>query len=270
MRTRTIGGESVALVGQGTWQMEHGRARAVDALRAGVDAGMTHIDTAEMYGGGAVEALVGEALEGLRDRVFLASKVLPQNASARGTARACEASLRRLRTDRLDLYMLHWPGPHPLEQTVAALERLVEQGKIRHFGVSNFDENEIEEAARIAGPGRVACNQLCYHLAERHIEQAVIPACERHGIAVVGYSPFGSGRFPRSRVLDDIAARHDATTRQVALAFLARRALVIPKAASRAHVLENAAAADLALAPEEVAAIDEAFPLRPRTQLPII
>lgn len=270
MRTGTIGGQAVARIGQGTWQMEHDRARAVDALRAGVDAGMTHIDTAEMYGGGAVESLVGEALVGLRDRVFLASKVLPHNASSSGTARACEASLRRLRTDRLDLYMLHWPGPHPLEQTIAAMERLVEQGKIRHLGVSNFDEDEIEEATRIAGPGRIACNQLCYHLAERHVEQAVIPACERNGVAVVGYSPFGSGRFPSHPLLAEIAARHGATPRQVALAFLSRITLVIPKAASRAHALENAGAADLALAPEEIAAVDAAFPLRVRRQLPII
>jgi diketogulonate reductase-like aldo/keto reductase len=275
MRTRVLGptGEEVVVLGQGTWQMEHQRAAAIDAIRAGIDAGMTHVDTAEMYGAGAVEQLVGEAIRGRRDRLFLASKVLPGNASLEGTMAACEASLRRLGTDHLDLYLLHWPGPHPLEQTFEAFERLVQQGKIRLFGVSNFDEREIEEAVRMAGPGRVACNQVLYHLAERHIEHAVLPACIRHNVAVVAYSPFGSGGFPEgATALSKIARRHDATTRQVALAYLARHetVFVIPKAARTDHALENAAADELALSDDDIQRLEQAFPLRPRRRLPII
>lgn len=251
------------LIGQGTWGMERGdRAGTIAALRRGLDLGMTHIDTAEMYGSGTVEELVGEAIAGRRDQVFLVSKVLPGNASRQGTVRACERSLRRLRTETLDCYLLHWPGPHPLADTIAAFEELVHDGKIKSWGVSNFDEDEVEEAVRLAGPARVACNQVLYHLGERRIEHYVIPACERHGIAVVGYSPFGQGRFTSHRVLDEIARQRGATPRQVALAFLTRHPITftIPKAARMAHVEENAGAGSLALTEFEIARIEAAFP----------
>lgn len=275
-------GVSVVRVGQGTWQMEHTpsggvtrsdhRAGCVAALRRGLDLGMTHVDTAEMYGDGAVETLVGEALRGRRDEVFLVSKVLPWHASRRGTVQACEKSLARLGTDHLDVYLLHWPGEVPLEETIAGFEDLRRAGKIRAWGVSNFDEDDLARAVRLAGPGRVACNQVLYHLGERSIEHAVLPACERHGVALVGYSPFGSGDFPRPatagrRVLDEIAAAHGATAHRVALAFLVRRAplFTIPKAAQLGHVEDDAAAEGLALSAEELARIDAAFPLgRPR------
>lgn len=278
MEQRTLGwtGEAVAALGQGTWKMEHRRKEAVAALRAGLDAGMTHIDTAEMYGSGAVERLVGEAIAGRRHEVFLVSKVLPSNASRAGTVAACEASLRALGTDHLDLYLLHWPGSHPLEQTFAAFEQLQSAGKIRYYGVSNFDEHEIAQALAVAGEGHIACNQVLYHLEERHIEHAVLPVCAQHDIAVVAYSPFGSGAFPsggRARVLQQIAARHGATPRQVALRFLLRHpaTFVIPKAARTDHVLENAGADRVQLSDEEIRAIEAAFPLgRPRRHLPMI
>jgi diketogulonate reductase-like aldo/keto reductase len=272
-RALGTGGPRVPVLGQGTWQMERDdRRRCLEALRAGLDAGMTHIDTAELYGGGAVEELVGEAIAGRRAGAFLVSKVLPENASYRGTLAACERSLRRLGTDYLDLYLLHWRGPHPLAETFRAFEELERTGKIRAFGVSNFDVADLEEAVSLAGEGRVACNQVLYHLEERGIEHAVIPWCERHGIGVVAYSPFGAGRFPRGRgrrVLDEIASAHDVSAYQVALRFLVRRpsVLAIPKAADVGHVRDNAAAADLRLSDAELERIDEAFPLgrAPRT-----
>jgi diketogulonate reductase-like aldo/keto reductase len=270
MDTRVWGatGLPVAVIGQGTWYLEQSpRAQAVAALRAGIDAGMTHVDTAELYGTGRAEEIVAEAIAGRRDEVFLVSKVLPQNASRKGTLAACEASLRRLATDRLDCYLLHWRGRHPLEDTIAALEALQSAGKIRSWGVSNFDAADMEEALAIAGPGRIACNQVLYHLEERGIEHAVIPWCEANGVAVVGYSPFGHGDFPAAttaggRVLAEVAAAHGATPRQVALAFLVRRPslITIPKAARAAHAAENAAAGDLRLAAGEIARIDTAFP----------
>ncbi len=262
----------VAPVGQGTWQMEHDERRsAIDAIRSGIDAGHTHVDTAETYGGGVVEEMVAEAIAGRRARVFLASKVLPSNASSDGTRRACERSLRRLRTDYLDLYLLHWPGRHPLADTIGAFERLVEQGKIRFWGVSNFDVDSLEAAAAVAGGGRIACNQVLYHLGERTIEHLVLPWCEAHDVAVVGYSPFGSGRFPAPRAagareLAEIAAARGATPRQIALSFLTRSRLLftIPKAARTDHALGNAASIHVTLADEEIAAIDRAFPHGPR------
>jgi diketogulonate reductase-like aldo/keto reductase len=271
MRKRAFGwtGVAVPLIGQGTWNLERDdRTGAIEALRRGLDAGMTHVDTAEMYGAGAVEELVGEAIAGRRNGVFLASKVLPANASFKGVLRACEASLRRLGTDHLDLYLLHWPGSRPLEGTIAAFEQLTREGKVHFYGVSNFDEDELEQVVAIAGPGRVACNQVLYHLGERTIEHGVIPACARHEIAVVGYSPFGSGRFPDpgsagGRALAEVAAAHDATPRQAALAFLVREPglFVIPKAGRAEHAAENAAAGDLVLTDTEVRRIDAAFPL---------
>jgi len=281
MRRRAFGwtGVQVPVIGQGTWYMERdGRARAVAALRAGLDAGMAHIDTAEMYGSGRVEEIVGEAIAGRRDEVFLVSKVLPHNASFAGVLRACEASLRRLRTDHLDLYLLHWPGGHPLHDTIRAFEQLARDGKIRFWGVSNFDVEELEEALRLSGPRRIACNQVLYHLKERAIEHAVIPWCEEHQVAVVGYSPFGSGHFPSltgraGRILQEVAAARRITARQVALAFLTRRdgLYAIPKSSTPDHVRENAAAGGLALSAAEVARIEAAFPLgRPPRTLPML
>jgi diketogulonate reductase-like aldo/keto reductase len=275
----------VPAIGQGTWQMEaDDRSRAVAALRAGLDLGLTHVDTAELYGRGVVEQLVAEAIAGRRDEVFLVSKVMPTNASRRGTVEACERSLARLRTDRLDCYLLHWPGSHPLEDTIAAFEQLEREGKIRSWGVSNFDVEALEEAERIAGPGRIACNQVLYHLEERAIEHRVLPWCEARGVAVVGYSPFGSrARFvaPSSRggqALAEVAAALTAergrpvSPRQVALAFLARRPslLAIPKASRAEHVADNAGALDLTLGADALAAIERAFPLGKPRGLPTL
>ena len=274
MEYRAFGpaGREVSAVGQGTWNLERDTRRAaIAALRRGLDAGMNHIDTAELYGNGSVEELVGEAIAGRRDEVFLVSKVLPSNASRRGTHTACERSLARLRTDRLDCYLLHWPGSYPLRETLAAFEDLVREGKILSWGVSNFDEEELAEALSIAGPGRVACNQVLYHLQERAIEHAVLPFCMEHGIPVVAYSPFGSRDFPGpssrgGRVLAEIAAAHGATPRQVALAFLLRwpGSFVIPKTGNPEHAAANAAAAGLHLSKEETERIDGAFPRGPR------
>jgi diketogulonate reductase-like aldo/keto reductase len=263
----------VAIIGQGTWYLEHGDAEtAIVALRRGLDLGMTHIDTAEMYGSGAAEELVGAAIAGRRDEVFLVSKVLPNNASRNGTIAACERSLKRLRTDRLDCYLLHWRGSHLLADTVAAFERLSADGKILSWGVSNFDVDDLAELSQVAGAGKPACNQVLYHLQERAIEHAVIPWCEENGVAVVAYSPFGhAGGFPEphsagGRVLKAIADRHKATPRQVALRFLTRRAslFAIPKAADPEHAEENADAAALHLSEDDLARIDAAFPLGSR------
>jgi diketogulonate reductase-like aldo/keto reductase len=272
MERRGFGGtgRQVAVVGQGTWYIERAaRAEAVAALRRGLDLGMTHVDTAEMYGSGAAERVVGEAIAGRREEVFLVSKVLPHNASRRGTVEACEASLRRLGTDRLDVYLLHWPGPHPLAETVAGFEALVRAGKIRAWGVSNFDTDDLDALKPLAGAAGPVCNQVLYHLGERAIEHRVIPWCEREGLAVVAYSPFGhEGGFPSprsagGRVLAEIAVAHGAAPRQVALAFLTRRpgVFAIPKAARAAHAAENAAAGGLRLGAAEIARIDAAFPL---------
>lgn len=273
MSARAFGptGVLVPVIGQGTFLMEHDdRRQAVASLRAGLELGMTHLDTAEMYGAGTVEEIVSEALEGVaRDRVFLVTKVLPSNASRKGAVAACEKSLKRLRTDYVDCLLLHWPGRHPLAETIAAFESLLGAGKIRSYGVSNFDEGELEEAYSIAGPGKLACNQILYHLGERSSEHAVIPWCEAHGVAVVGYTPFGRARFPPARgekVLDDLAARRGVTVRQLALAFLVRKPALftIPKASRKEHVSENAAAMNLVLDASEIAAIDAAFPLGPK------
>jgi diketogulonate reductase-like aldo/keto reductase len=273
-------GREVAMIGQGTWYIEEAdRKTAVAALRRGLDLGMTHIDTAEMYGSGAAEEVVGAAIAGRRDEVFLVSKVLPHNASRNGTVAACERSLKRLKTDRLDCYLLHSRGAHSLEDTVAAFERLRADGKILSWGVSNFDVDDLDELRGIARAGKPACNQVLYHLRERAIEQAVIPWCEANGVAVVAYSPFGhAGGFPApntpgGRVLKEIADRHHATSRQVALRFLTRRAslFAIPKASSSEHAEENAGAAALDLSDAELARIDAAFPLDPRPRpLPML
>lgn len=261
----------VPVIGQGTWNLEKSnRAAAIAALRHGLDLGMTHIDTAEMYGSGAAESLVGEAIAGRRDEVFLVSKVLPQHASRNKTIKACETSLRRLKTDRLDCYLLHWRGRHPLEETFAAFEQLQQSGKILSWGVSNFDVGDLEEASAIAAEGRIVCNQVLYHLRERAIEAAVLPWCLSRGIAVVAYSPFGQDGFPGPRtaagkVLEEIAAAHDATPRQVALSFLLRSpgVFAIPKASATAHTTENAGGGKFRLTEAEIGRIDEAFSLPP-------
>jgi diketogulonate reductase-like aldo/keto reductase len=270
----------VAAVGQGSWKIEESAADSVTlSLRRGLDLGLTHIDTAEMYGSGAAEGIIGKAIAGRRDEVFLVSKVLPTNASMRGTLAACEKSLARLRTDRLDCYLLHWRGAIPLEETIAAFDTLLRDGKILSWGVSNFDVADLDEVAAIAGAGHPACNQVLYHLQERAIEHAVLPWCQRHGTAVVAYTPFGQSRTAfdarteQGRVLDEIAEAHGATARQVALRFLLRHpeVFVIPKASRMAHVAENAGAATLELSAAELAKIDAAFPRgRPRRGLPMI
>lgn len=213
-------------------------------------------------GGGKVEEIVGQAIEGRRDEVFLVSKVLPQNAPREGTIAACERSLRRLRTDHLDVYLLHWPGSQPLGDTIAGFEDLKHQGKILHYGVSNFGFPLLEKAIAIAGENAIACNQVSYHLKDREIEFGVIPFCEERRIALVGYSPFGQGYFPGDNpILEEIALRVGATPRQIALAFLLRfpHSFAIPKSSTISHVEENAAAGDLLLTEKDAAEIDEAF-----------
>jgi len=271
-------GPDVSVIGQGTWYLDRGdRKAAIAALRRGIETGMTHIDTAEMYG--EAEPVIADAIAGLpREKLFLVSKVLPSNASRRGTITACERSLKRLKTDHLDCYLLHWRGSYPFEETVAAFDELVRAGKIRAWGVSNFDADDLDELLDVAGEGKIACNQVLYHLQERAIEHAVIPWCERNGVAVVAYSPFGHNDFPSARskggeVLQAIAEAHNATPRQVALAFLTRApsVLAIPKASSAEHAADNAASGDLTLSAAEIAALDKAFPRGPKPRgLPML
>jgi diketogulonate reductase-like aldo/keto reductase len=279
MRSRQFGkgGVDVSVVGQGTWYIDRGdRKRAVTALRRGIDLGMTHVDTAEMYGD--AELVVAEAIAGRRDEVFLVSKVLPSNASRRGAITACERSLARLKTDRLDCYLLHWRGSYPLAETVTAFEELVAAGKILTWGVSNFDVDDLDELKAVAGGNRIACNQVLYHLGERAIEHAVIPWCARHGVAVVAYSPFGHNDFPSphskpGQLLQAIAEAHGASPHQVALSFLTRdpEVLTIPKASSAEHAADNAGAGELSLRPDELAAMDKAFPRGPKPRgLPML
>ena len=270
MQRRTMGRLGpVARIGYGTWNSERDSAADVErAVHCSIDLGGDHVDTAEMYGSGRVEQRLGTALASRRDRTFLASKVLPGNASYAGTLAACEQSLRRLQTDHLDLYLLHWRGPHPLAETFRAFEELERAGRIRGWGVSNFDAADLAEALAVAGPGRITCNQVLYHLGERTIEHQVIPWCEANGVAVVAYSPFGSGEFPAptspgGRVLAELGAELGVSPRQVALAFLTRRPSVvaIPKTTRVAHVEDNCDAGDLDLTPDAIARIDAAFPL---------
>ncbi|CAN7146498.1 aldo/keto reductase [Bradyrhizobium sp. LjRoot220] len=273
-----VKGPEVSVIGQGTWYIDRGdRRSAVAALCRGIELGMTHIDTAEMYGD--AELVIAEAMAaGKRDDLYLVSKVLPSNASRRGTIAACERSLKRLKTDHLDCYLLHWRGSYPLEETVAAFDQLVAAGKIRSWGVSNFDSDDLNELLAVAGEGRIACNQVLYHLQERAIEHAVIPWCERHGVAVVAYSPFGHNDFPSphskaGEVLQAIASARRVNARQIALAFLTRIQAVfaIPKAASAEHAADNAAAGKLTLSASEIEALDSAFPRGPKPRgLPML
>jgi diketogulonate reductase-like aldo/keto reductase len=280
--TRSFGSaqRQVGAIGQGSWRLEDSSAAgAIAALRRGLDLGLSHVDTAEMYGSGAAERLVGRAIEGRRDEVFLVSKVLPGNASKRGTIQACEKSLLNLGTDRLDCYLLHWRGRYELQETIAAFDTLVRDGKILAWGVSNFDIGDLEELAALRGAGHPACNQVLYHLRERAIEHAVLPWCREHGTAVVAYTPFGqspgifSAETAQGRVLRGIAAAHHATARQVALNFLLRnpQVLVIPKAAAIEHVIENAGALDFELSDADIAKLEAAFPKgNARRDLPMI
>jgi diketogulonate reductase-like aldo/keto reductase len=271
VRQRTFGPlhVEVPVIGLGTARMERDhRENAIVAIRRGIELGMTHIDTAELYGRGQVEELIGEALAGYRGTVFLASKVRPEHATYAGTLLACENSLRRLRTDRLDLYLLHWKGTLPLGETFRAFETLKNDGKIGAWGVSNFDAADLEQAIEIAGEGAIACNQVLYNLDERDPERGLIELCQRHRVAFVGYSPLGSGNIPQSRargfssdVLADIAAAHRVAAPAVALAYLTLRpgTFTIPKSSTLRHVEELASAGALRLSASEVGAIDAAF-----------
>jgi diketogulonate reductase-like aldo/keto reductase len=268
MRTVTLpGGETVPALGQGTWYMGERRGEAAveaQALRLGVDLGMTLIDTAEMYASGGAEEVVAQAVAGIRDRVFIVSKVLPQNASRSGVVAACERSLKRLQTDRIDLYLLHWRGGHPLAETVAAFEALLASGKIRYWGVSNFDTDDMAELATLPGGSACAANQVLYHPASRGIEFDLLPWCNSRNIPVMAYSPLGHDvrRLLRSPALQSVARRHGATPAAVAIAWSMRTGNVIsiPKAADPAHVRENATAATIALTASDLAEIDAAHP----------
>jgi len=263
--TRLPSGEAIPSLGQGTWGMaEDARRRKeeVAALRLGIDLGMTLIDTAEMYADGGAEVLVGEAIAGRRDELFLVSKVLPENATKLGTVAACEHSLRRLGTDRLDLYLLHWRGNVPLEETLDAFAALVDAGKIRYWGVSNFDVVDMIELLGLTGGADVAADQVLYNLTRRGIEYDLLPWCRKRSIPIMAYTPIEQGRLLGHRALKSVAARHDARPAQVALAWLLRQdgVVAIPKAANVAHVRENHAALALRLTKQDLAALDRAFP----------
>jgi diketogulonate reductase-like aldo/keto reductase len=273
MKTLSLpSGRTIPILGQGTWNMGEdpsARQAEVAALRLGLDLGMTLVDTAEMYGEGGAEEVVGEAIAGRRDDVFLVSKVYPHNASRAGVRAACERSLRRLRTDCLDLYLLHWRGGVPLAETLEAFERLRTEGKIRDYGVSNFDTDDMLEAAALPEGSHIAANQVLYNLVKRGIEWDLLPWCRERGIPVMAYSPLESTPAEQRALLGrpqlaEVARRHDATPAQVALAWLLRQdgVVTIPKAVQSAHVRANRVALDLAprLAPDDLALLDAAFP----------
>jgi len=258
-------GERVPALGQGTWHMGEDRRRAADeaaAVRLGIELGMTLIDTAEMYGSGGSEEMIARAIEGVRDELFIVSKVYPHNASRSGVVAACERSLARLRTDRIDLYLLHWRGSIPLADTLEGFELLQRDGKIRHHGVSNFDRADMAEWVALKGGENVAADQVLYNLSRRGPEWYLVPWCREHGVAIMAYTPLGQGSLLRDRTLAEIARRRDATPAQVALAWLLRRegTIVIPKAARLEHVRENRGALDIVLTEEDLAALDRAFP----------
>src|SRR5437763_2561285 len=258
-------GERVPAFGQGTWHMGEDRRAGADevaALKLGIELGMTLIDTAEMYGSGRAEEIVAEAAAGQRDNLFIVSKVLQYNASRKGVIEACERSLKRLKTDRLDLYLLHWRGSVPLAETLDAFMRLQRDGKIRHHGVSNFDTDDMQEWVGLAGGETVAANQILYNLTRRGPEWELIPWCRERNIVIMAYTPIEQGRMLRHKALAEVAARHGATPAQVALAWLLRQdgMIVIPKASKQEHVRENRAALDVKLTAEDLAALDRAFP----------
>lgn len=260
------GGEAIAALGQGTWEMAEDRSKRaaeIAALRTAVDLGMTVIDTAEMYASGAAEELVAEALGSRRSEIFLVSKVLPHHATKRGTTSACEASLRRLKTDRLDLYLLHWRGSVPLHETLEAFTSLREQGKVRHWGVSNFDLDDMEELASLTSANEVvATNQVLYNLMRRGIEYDLLPWCRARGVPVMAYSPLEQGRLVKHRTVNAIAKRLEATPAQIALAWIVRQdgVLTIPKSADDDRVRENFGALDVELAADDVDELDHTFP----------
>ena len=275
-RLALASGAAVPALGQGTWRMgessQH-RSAEVAALRLGVELGMTLIDTAEMYGEGGAEEVVGEAIAGQRERIFLVSKVYPHNAGRTAAIATCERSLRRLGTDCLDLYLLHWRGSTPLGETVEAFSKLVAAGKIRAFGVSNFDTDDMAEWTAIAGDHATATNQVMYNLARRGIEFDLLPWCRQRGIPVMAYSPLDQGSLRRNRTLEAIGSRIGATASQVALAWLLRQdgVMVIPKAVREEHVRENAAARELELSPGDLDELEAAFPPpRKKTSLAIV
>lgn len=275
----------VPVIGQGTWLIEGSSSsgvrrqkprQAIEALRLGLDLGMTHIDTAEMYGNGTAEELVAEAIKGRRDEVFLVSKVLPTNASYEGTLRACKRSLSRLKTDWLDLYLVHWPSDfYPIKETMRAMEKLVDDGLVRFIGVSNFDVSELKEAEQALSKHNIACDQVQYNLGYRGIERHLLPYCTNRQIAIVGYSPFGHGNFPYSttssqqqqqqgqKELERISKLHNHTPRQVALNYLTRdyNVFSIPKAANPQHVKENAGGVGWNLTEDDISSINRAFPI---------
>jgi diketogulonate reductase-like aldo/keto reductase len=259
------GGERVPALGQGTWHMGEDRRRIVDeaaAVRLGIELGMTLIDTAEMYGGGGAEEMVARAAEGVRDDLFMVSKVYPHNASRAGVVAACERSLERLRTDRIDLYLLHWRGSIPLAETLEGFERLKRDGKIRYHGVSNFDPGDMAEWVALKGGETVAADQVLYNLSRRGPEWDLMPWCRERGIAIMAYTPLGQGSMLGNRALAEIARRRGATPAQIALAWLLRQdgTIVIPKAARPEHMRENRGALDIVLTEEDLAALDLAFP----------
>jgi len=259
------GGETVTALGQGTWYMGESRAarpQEVTALRLGLELGLTLIDTAEMYADGGAEEVVGEAFAGKRDDVFIVSKVLPSNATKSGTISACERSLKRLRTDRIDLYLLHWRGGPALADTLDAFAELMQAGKIRHWGVSNFDAGDMEELLGSRRGAAVATNQVLYNLTRRGIEYDLMPACRARKIPIMAYSPIEQGRMLRNAALKQVAERHGATPAQVALAWLLRQEgiIAIPKTSNAAHMRENRAAAELQLTQADLTTLDKAFP----------
>ena len=258
-------GERVPALGQGTWHMGENRRRAAEeeaALRLGIELGLTLIDTAEMYCSGGAEEVIARAAEGVRDSLFIVSKVYPHNASRAGVVAACERSLKRLATDRIDLYLLHWRGSIPLAETLEGFLRLQGDGKIRHYGVSNFDRADMAEWAALQGGGTVAADQVLYNLSRRGPEWDLLPWCREHQVAVMAYTPLGQGHMLANRALGEVARRRDATPAQVALAWLLRQdgTIVIPKASRPEHVRENRRSLDIALTEEDLAALDRAFP----------
>src|SRR5262245_22918946 len=266
-------GERVPQLGQGTWGIGENvrkRKEEVAALRLGIDLGLTLIDTAEMYGNGVAEEIVGEAVEGHRDECLIVSKVLPENSTRAGMIAACERSLKRLKTDRIDLYLLHWRGRPKLEETLAAFEELLEAGAIRYWGVSNLDVGDMEELFQLAGGSGSASNQVLYNLRRRGIEAGLLPWCREHAIPIMAYSPFEQGRLLRDRVLTAVAIRHRATTGQIALAWILRHGdmMVIPKTSTAARVRENRAALDIELTERDLAELAKAFPA-PKRQRPL-
>jgi diketogulonate reductase-like aldo/keto reductase len=259
------GGERVPALGQGTWHMGESRRRIDEeaaAVRLGIELGMTLIDTAEMYGSGGAEEMVSRAAEGLRDGLFIVSKVYPHNASRAGVVAACERSLERLRTDRIDLYLLHWRGSIPLTETLVGFQQLQRDGKIRHYGVSNFDHADMAEWVALKGGETVAADQVLYNLSRRGPEWDLLPWCRERGIPIMAYTPLGQGSLLHDRTLAEIARRRNATPAQIALAWLLRQEniIVIPKAARLEHVRDNRGALDVALTEEDLAALDRAFP----------